>query len=140
MPMPRNPKYDTALIEFNAGMTVKELAEKYGITTQVMGDNLRRRGAKLRGDFPRGPKNNMYTGLRAKRSAQKLVELAVRQGRIVPQEECSSCGDTKRQKNGRSNVHAHHPDYTKPLEVVWLCRKCHVAVHKQGASIGALIA
>jgi len=24
---------------------------------------------------------------------------------------------------------AHHPDYSKPLEVVWLCREHHYAIH-----------
>jgi len=26
---------------------------------------------------------------------------------------------------------AHHPDYSKPLEVEWLCRKHHLALHAQ---------
>jgi hypothetical protein len=31
---------------------------------------------------------------------------------------CSACGvECKPQ--------GHHPDYSKPLEVVWLCRPCH---------------
>ena len=30
---------------------------------------------------------------------------------------------------------AHHSDYTKPLEITWLCDSCHVLLHaKQKAS------
>jgi hypothetical protein len=25
---------------------------------------------------------------------------------------------------------AHHNDYSKPLEIVWLCRKCHLEHHR----------
>lgn len=28
-------------------------------------------------------------------------------------------------------VHAHHDDYSKPLDVWWLCRQCHAAEHTQ---------
>lgn len=34
---------------------------------------------------------------------------------------CEICGD--------SNVDAHHEDYSKPLEIRWLCRKHHVETH-----------
>ena len=36
---------------------------------------------------------------------------------------CSQCG-----VEGR--IEAHHPDYSKPLEVVWLCRIHHVEAHR----------
>ena len=33
---------------------------------------------------------------------------------------CEKCGATE-------SVQRHHPDITKPLEIVWLCQACHVA-------------
>jgi hypothetical protein len=48
--------------------------------------------------------------------AHYLVSNAIRDGRLekLP---CVVCGD--------SNSHAHHDDYSKPLEVRWLCAKHH---------------
>ncbi len=31
---------------------------------------------------------------------------------------------------GKLKVDAHHEDYAKPLVVKWLCRSCHVSLHK----------
>ena len=64
--------------------------------------------------------------------AQQAVNRSVRSGRLVRPEVCSSCGETPPRNNaGRTAIHGHHEDYSKPLEVVWLCRRCHVAVHKR---------
>ena len=30
---------------------------------------------------------------------------------------------------GAPNSHAHHEDYSKALEIVWVCRKHHAAIH-----------
>lgn len=57
-----------------------------------------------------------------KRRAQKLVESALRNGTMARQP-CERCGDPK--------AHAHHEDYTKPLEVVWLCPRHHKARHRE---------
>ena len=32
---------------------------------------------------------------------------------------------------GAENVQAHHPDYSKPLDVVWLCPGCHGMEHRK---------
>ena len=52
--------------------------------------------------------------------ARKMVRAAVVAGRLVRQP-CAVCGATK--------VEGHHPDYTKPLEVEWLCRRHHTLRH-----------
>jgi len=49
-------------------------------------------------------------------AAALAVSNAVRDGRLVKQP-CEFCGALK--------VEAHHDDYTKPLEVRWLCNKHH---------------
>ncbi len=48
------------------------------------------------------------------------VQIAVAKGNLAGQP-CEVCGDTK--------VHAHHDDYSKPLEVRWLCSKHHMEHH-----------
>lgn len=43
--------------------------------------------------------------------------------RILIDSKCSSCGSIE-------NLERHHIDYSRPLEVVTLCLKCHVLTHK----------
>lgn len=64
-----------------------------------------------------------------KRAAQILVGNAIRDGRISRMP-CEVCGVTGK-KNGRSLVHAHHDDYSKPLEVRWLCTQHHNEYHRK---------
>ncbi|MFC3631443.1 hypothetical protein ACFOM8_18590 [Paracoccus angustae] len=33
---------------------------------------------------------------------------------------------------GRDGVDAHHARYDEPLDVRWLCRRCHVKLHHYG--------
>ena len=53
--------------------------------------------------------------------AHYLLRLATKYGRIEKQP-CEKCGSNK-------NVDGHHADYFKPLDVNWLCRACHMALH-----------
>lgn len=53
-------------------------------------------------------------------SAKKLVKKAISDSILVRQP-CEKCGNPKSQ--------GHHPDYTKPLEVIWLCAKHHKEAH-----------
>lgn len=60
-------------------------------------------------------------GNRTKLSARQKAQYAIRTGKIV-RGPCEVCGDPK--------TEAHHDDYTKPLEVRWLCQAHHVDVHR----------
>lgn len=53
-----------------------------------------------------------------KRSAHRTVEQAVRTGLLVRPNACSKCGDS-------GLIESSHDDYSKPLEVEWLCIPCH---------------
>jgi ribosomal protein L37AE/L43A len=52
--------------------------------------------------------------------AHTAVSNAVRDKRLF-KEPCLFCGNEK--------VHGHHRDYSKPLDVIWLCAKCHHRLH-----------
>ena len=52
-------------------------------------------------------------------TAQITVNNAVREGRITPLP-CLLCG---------AKAVAHHPDYSRPLDVVWLCQAHHKQAH-----------
>lgn len=55
--------------------------------------------------------------------ARRAVSNAIRDGRLVrgPCERCGWVGKT----------HGHHDDYSKPLDVRWLCFRCHIG-HEHG--------
>lgn len=57
-----------------------------------------------------------------KYAAHLAVAGALRKGVLVRQP-CEVC-------NRHDRIHAHHDDYTKPLEVRWLCAEHHVAHHR----------
>lgn len=59
-----------------------------------------------------------------KRRAHRMVEYALSKGRLV-KTACEVCADPKSE--------AHHRNYDKPLEVNWLCRKCHGKEHRAAA-------
>ena len=56
--------------------------------------------------------------------AHKRVRRAVASGELVRPKFCEDCGAAP------ARIEGHHEDYSKPLEVDWLCGRCHRQRHR----------
>lgn len=54
-------------------------------------------------------------------AARAKLHVYVKRGKVT-KGVCSVCGEVK--------VEAHHEDYSKPLDVIWYCRKHHIRYHE----------
>lgn len=57
-----------------------------------------------------------------KARARNKVAYEVSKGNLTSKP-CEECGDAP--------THAHHPDYSRPLDIQWLCPACHKAWHQK---------
>ena len=58
---------------------------------------------------------------RLRHNTRRITRRAIKSGKLVPQP-CKVCGCV--------DVEAHHPDYSKPIDVVWLCAEHHREIHR----------
>ena len=60
------------------------------------------------------------------RNAYRVVEAAVKAEAITKPQVCQGCGCS----DNEHRIEAHHYDYSKPLDVIWLCTPCHRQMDK----------
>lgn len=60
-----------------------------------------------------------------KYKAHNLVNNALRNKKLTKPKKCSRCG------KHTDLLHAHHTEYSKPLDVQWLCSTCHGEEHSK---------
>lgn len=63
-----------------------------------------------------------------KERARRILRYAVRLGRVDKPDRCQGCGQSDIPLDGH-----HHNGYDKPLDAMWLCRRCHGAQHRKAA-------
>ena len=119
---------------YDDGMSLAPIAEFYGVSRQGMWDLLRRR-TTMRPQKRYGDENHFHRGTKADDRAQNLLEQAIARGVVERKTHCEACGATGTMKDGRSAIQAHHDDYNKPLEVRWLCQRCHHEWHKTNEAV-----
>lgn len=69
---------------------------------------------------------------KTKRAVHAIANLAQRKGLLKKPSKCQGC------KQPARRLEKHHEDYSKPLDVQWLCQKCHgLTKRKNGPSKGS---
>lgn len=51
--------------------------------------------------------------------AREAVKIALYNGLIMRSKICELCGE------GEEKLEAHHYDYSKQIDIIWLCKRCH---------------
>lgn len=87
----------------------EKLREKYRAYAKANPDKIRAKHAS------RGPEP-------ARLRVRSAVQRAIGRGELNRPETCEHCGK-------RGFNYGHHPDYSRPLDVVWLCAPCHRMEH-----------
>jgi hypothetical protein len=117
---------------YESGLSIGQVANYYEITRQALHQRFQSIGVPMRPQLHFGEENHFYRGgPTASDRAQNLLETAVKRGIVKRKIVCETCGDTPVFKNGRTGIQSHHCDYNKPLEVMWLCQKCHHKWHQK---------
>ena len=90
----------------------KRLKESGWIKRYFQRPEVKKRQAAKQREYARNPL------LRMRHEARWQVSRKIKTGELVRPKTCSSCKE-------RGDIQSHHPDYYKPLDILWLCRKCH---------------
>src|SRR6266516_5806487 len=59
---------------------------------------------------------NLAPEAKMKANVRSYANVYKRRGKLTP-EPCKECG---------KKAQMHHPDYSRPIAVEWLCRECHL--------------
>jgi uncharacterized Zn finger protein (UPF0148 family) len=87
---------------------------------QCQSNALKRRSYRRNRDAVLAERSEEYKSDPVRRFMLRVQKLALKH---VPAQPCSQCGAAKAER--------HHHDYSKPLDVVFLCRRCHTIWHRE---------
>lgn len=68
-----------------------------------------------------------------KKRARDILKAAVKSGKVRKPIFCDRCGHD----GSIYRIEGHHDDYSKPLEVLWLCSKCHGERHRESNQVNS---
>lgn len=99
--------------------TKKDVSERYRLVFEDRAEYEKKRNKTKK----RKEQVRLYTKRAREKSPEKyrahnLVASAIKRGLLAKPSVCSICGKA-------GIIHAHHEDYEKPLDIVWVCARCH---------------
>ena len=100
--------------------------EKYNVARKRWKDSHKAEGTYNRGN--RTAQTQRYTKKNSQKvKAEQMLNKAVNTGKIIKPVTCPIC-----ENSGEEYIiTGHHEDYTKPLNVDWMCCYCHNSLHLQ---------
>ncbi len=109
-----------------ASLTPAERSAKVALRdpARVAAAEARRAGTPRRRASLSANSRRMNVRYPERRAARVALNNALRDGRVA-KAPCRVCGSARSE--------AHHDDYSRPLDVRWLCRPCHRAHHEDVA-------
>jgi transposase-like protein len=120
---------------YEAGFSYADIADYFGTSRQGAYYALKQAGCQSRPQLRFGADNHFHRGGETQDDrAQNMIEKAILYGRLF-RKPCETCGADGVFKDGRHEVQAHHCDYNRPLDVMWLCQRCHHEWHKNNKAI-----
>jgi hypothetical protein len=102
-------------------------AREYWVSGNYKENDKRRQGTEKRREWQRKQSARMRIKHKEKRTCHSRFWNKFRQG-LIEKTPCEVCGATER-------VEAHHSDYNKPFDVMWLCSKHHKEWHRNNEYI-----
>ncbi|KKM01344.1 hypothetical protein LCGC14_1795370 [marine sediment metagenome] len=104
------------------GFWCKECCKGYERLPHRKGRHAKWRGSSKGIERTRQYNQEHYAEEKPKNQTRSATKRLVKLG-VIKKMPCGICGD--------GNSQAHHPDYTQPLEVVWLCQSHHYDVDRR---------
>jgi len=131
-PPPAPEKIENFKRMYQSGLSVQQIANEFGLKHGRV-----RKALTGRVKF-RTPGESRISDLGESRCDYRAVAMVNREiarGKLRRADACETCGKSGKMRDGRSIITAHHDDYNKPLNVKWLCGKCHMDWHRVNRAV-----
>ena len=121
-------KESRSVAEFNRNRSERDGLQRFCKRCQVLANrDWAERRSEVRAEArrryeARNPSRRRGVGPQQKYCHHQVAR-AIASGALVRPEECSAC------HKADGVIQAHHGDYTRPLDVTWLCARCHGRLH-----------